>query len=775
MKISLSWIADHIKIDRNKLDPSSLLEKFSATTAEIEEIESINIDTSMLSLAMVTAVTVDGIAIECPELGMKKVLPTRKSAFVQQTYLVKKEGHDLRWANYADVGGSNETLMPALWMQPSDLKGAWKNSFEKADTLITIENKTITHRPDLWSHRGCAREMAAILEKELRPEEEFISEKPIKNYDYEAPVLPIMPFVIKRAQLGLCGQPCDRLAALFIPKIDYKPSLLWMAVRLARIDSRPLDMIVDITNYVMFDIGQPMHAFDADTITTKLLEGRCARSDEKVTLLDGSEVTLTDQDYVISDGPHVLSVAGVMGGEPYAVSTTTKSLLLESAHFDPTAIRKTATRLKKRTESSARFEKNLDPHQNTIALLRAIKLLEMADSSFTASESIISLGALPPETHIEVSHALIENRLGVSVSEQRVETILLRLGFGVSLKPGNFYAILVPSFRAKDVVHSEDIIEEVARFIGYNNIIPRNPVREMTTFDTRRIERMRALKTIIAEGMGMHEVNTYAFFDEDFLRILKYEPQDALSIENPQSERWQRLVTSLVPNLLNCVVLNQSSESLRFFEYNRVWFYEDHPVETEECAGLWYEHKNKIDFYDGKAMLLHLFNFFKIAVRWEKPKSTIDPWYDANQTAQLWYENRIVGQAGKAASLFLSTVTAGDAFIFELDANFLVNTVRMTPSYKPLPKYPSTHLDISVVVPAQRTVAELEKVIKNADKRITDVSLIDSFTRPEWKDQKSLTFRFIGQDPEGTLSKDDIDTIWASVAQKVRALGAEIR
>ena len=179
-----------------------------------------------------------------------------------------------------------------------------------------------------------------------------------------------------------------------------------MALRLARVTHAPLDLLVDMTNYVMFDIGHPMHAFDAEKIGTKHIVGRCAQEGEKIKLLDGDEVTLSSSDYVIANGEEPISLAGIMGGQSTAVSKETRSLLLEAAHFDPATIRRTSNRLKKRTESSARFEKNLDPNQNTGALLRYLRLMEDSGVSFTQADSIIRSGALHKRKTIVLSHAL---------------------------------------------------------------------------------------------------------------------------------------------------------------------------------------------------------------------------------------------------------------------------------------------------------------------------------------------------------------------------------
>ena len=319
------------------------------------------------------------------------------------------------------------------------------------------------------------------------------------------------------------------------------------------------------------------------------------------------------------------------------------------------------------------------------------------------------------------------------------------------------------------------MVEEVARFVGYSSIIPALPLRQMSAFDTSVIDRKRRLKHILAYGLAMHEVQTYAFFDEEFIKQLPFDPGYALRIANPLSEHWQRLITSLVPNLLKCVVTNHSGQdTLRFFEVNRVWFIKEQPVEEQECAGIWYE-KKSVDFYEGKALVEKVLTALKITIDWVKPADALAPWYDENQSAELWFGDRIIGRAGKVSKEFLSTILEGDAFIFELDANFLLNVQPEHPKFVPLLKYQTTAQDISMLVPLSVTVAVIESVIKNADDRITHVQLVDSFEKEEWGDKKSQTFRYTAANPEGTLTKEAIEEIMHHVEQAVKNLGAELR
>ncbi len=768
MKIVLSWLLDHINVTKQEIDVQSLVKHFNDSTAEVDGFEIISTDLSSLYAVRITEVQHDAIQVESPEHNKRVTLPKRKEAQEGIWYLMKKEGDLFRWATLIDIGSSKDGLIAGLYMTDEQAHGSWRTTVEQEDVIIKVDNKEITNRPDLWGHRGCAREVAALLKKELIAEEHLLADIPVKHAEKKESGAEM--------DIAIESDACRRFAGLTLAQAEYRASLPWMAFRLARVDSRPIDAFVDISNYVMFDLGQPMHAFDKEKLSSRTLSARNAKKGETVVLIDGQEVTLNPADCVIADGDTPVSVAGVMGGRDTAVSRTTRSLFLESANFNPTTIRMTAARLKTRTESSARFEKSLDPNQTVQGILRYIKLLEDAGISYRSEEYLMSVGPLMKEKVIEVSHELIVQKIGMSLSSKTIIDILKRLAFGVE-QEGETYTVTVPTFRAtKDVTIPEDVVDEVARYVGFRSITPTLPMRKMAAYDTSAIERKRRLKHILAYGCSMHEVHTYAFYDEEFIKQLSFDPGDALRIANPLSEHWQRLITSLVPNLLKCVVTNHTEQdTLRFFEMNRVWFIQEHPVEEQEVAGIWYDHKKPIDFYDGKVLVEKVFAALNITIDWVKPTKRLAPWYNENQSAELWFGDRIIGRAGNASKEFLSRVLEGDAFILELDANFLLHVVPEKATFVPLAKYPTTEQDISMLVPLSVTVAGLESVIKQADARITEVELIDRFEKDEWLDQKSLTFRYTAADPEGTLTKEAIDEIMHHVSQAVTNLGAHVR
>lgn len=779
MKLSLAWIFDHLKAELKDIDVQYLVSKLSSTTSEIEGCRHVKVDTDLFTLAKVEKISPESIELLSTEWNKKIVLPLRKDVVVGQIYLVKKDNKIFSWSSLSDFGSEKEGLLTSLFCDEAVLKGAWKSDFESEDYILELDNKAITNRPDLWGHRGFAREVAAILQKELLPEERFLASKPIKHYTSLAPVSSTNPFTLE-IDPSACAIFCKRIAGIYLPNIEHKDSILKIAIRLARIDSRPIDTIVDFTNYVMFDLGHPMHAFDSKKISGEYISARCAKHGEKLTLLDGQTIELTAADYIIADDKKPLALAGIMGGEFASVSKETDSVFLEAGSFDASVIRKSSTFFKKRTESSARFEKSLDPNQNTQALLRFLKLLEDYSIQFKSSDAISSVGALTQESTITLSQELINNRIGMTVNSDTIERILSKLGFGLRVNRNNnetLYTITIPTYRGtKDIQLKEDIIEEVARFIGYSNIPHVLPSRAMATFDISIIQKIRKIKQYLAYSLNMNEAQTYAFYDEPYLKELKWEPENALQLLNPFSENIKRLVTTLVPNLLKCVQTNKSKEeSLRFFELNRVWFLDEKIIERKELAGIFFESKKTIDFYDYKNGINNLFEIFDIEITWQKPTGKLGQWYNLNQTAELKYKDRIIGSAGIASTAFLNNIAQGQAFIFELDADFLLSFSAVTTCFKQLPKYQTVNLDISILINQKITSNELEKLILESDKRITEVQLIDFFEKEEWAGKKSITMRFTLYDENKTLAKEDIDMVWDAVKKNLENIGAAIR
>lgn len=772
MKLSIAWIFDHIDADWKKIDVAHLVQRFNEMVAEIEGVTKIHLDLNPFSIARVTHIHPDNIVLFSSEWSSEHILPSRKGAMVGQYFLIKKNETDCVWGNAQDLGGGKDMLIPQLKISQSEDAGQWKQAFESQDYILEIDNKSITHRPDMWGHRGFAREVAALLDVPFKDQIEFVTQKDVNQQPVVCPASKANSFGVHIDAPEVCKQ----IATITLDNVQVPASSLWMAHRLARVDARAIDGIVDITNYVMLDWGQPMHAFDASAFAPKQLVVRKAKNKESLTVLDGETIQLTEHDIIISDGNKALALAGVMGGRDSGVSDSTTSMLIESACFDAATIRKTAARYKKRTEASVRFEKSLDPYQTVVAIMRFLKLMQHAGIQATQSQEISTVGAIEKQTIITITHQMIEKRLGVTIATEFVCKKLSQLGFGVNLANGT-YTIEVPTFRAtKDIKIKEDIIEEIGRYYGYTVLEPELPRLQLKpSADLGWVYNQRKIKQTLAYACNMQELYTYAFFDEEFLTTIKWQPGTTLEVQSPVSENWRRLVTTLVPNLLKSVVQSSADfDTLNFFELARTWQPNTQKIELKSLAGIFFD-KKSVDFYDAKLQLQKLCDALNLTVEWEVVEQPEMPWYAPNQTAHIMHNDQSIGIAGKVHPTFLSSICQGDAFIFELDADFLLNYKHPVIQFVAASKYPEMVRDISILIDSAMTSDQVAHVIAQANTKITQVSLLDFFEKNEWPDKRAMTFRFVICDHDRTMKKEEADVIWDTVAVNLKNVGAVIR
>ncbi len=772
MKVSLAWLFDHIDADCKIVDVPYLVDQFNTKTAEIEEFTKISIDLSQFSLARVTNINSDSIGVECSEWKGSYTLPFRPDACVGNYYVIKQNEGAITWAEGTDWYSNKECLIASVSSNAMLAQGDWKKHVEAEDYIFTVDNKSITHRPDMWGHRGFAREVAALLDLPFKPIEDFLQQKQVAQFDgMIAQATDNHPFTIEvQGETG-----CRRFAGIYIEEIEYKASLIWMAARLLRIDSKPIDAVVDSTNYVMFDLSQPLHAFDADKISSKTLIPRFAENKEKLLLIDGQEIELTDQDYIISDAKRPLALAGIMGGSDSAITAQTRSIFLEAACFYPEPIRRSAIRHKTRTEASMRFEKSLNPNQNTLGIKRFLKLVDDAGISMNTCAEIASVGTPATPIVITISHEFIQQRIGTTVASDFIVKTLQKLGFGVEQQKDD-YEVTVPTFRCiKDIEIKEDVLEEICRFFGYKDIPFIVPKREMKPFSIEAIMRLRSIKQLMAYALKMREVWNYAFFDESFLKKLGWEPSQALSVQNPVSENWQRLATTLIPLLLKNIDDNVADyDQLRFFEWGRTWSVEPEQ-EQQVLAGIMFDKKNDIDFYDAKNELMNVFNLLNISIVWKQVEDLDVPWFAPYQTAYLIHDGEQVGIAGKINRFFLQNISEGDAFLFEINGDFLLTFKQAVGRYVVPSKFPAIERDLSILVPVHKTVDHLKKIITSIHPSIVAVSLIDVFEKPEWDGKKAVTFRIKLQESDRTLSGQEADEVWDKVTTMLKKDGARIR
>jgi phenylalanyl-tRNA synthetase beta chain len=776
MKVSLNWIFDHIDSDVHKVNVAQLVSLFIKTTAEIEEWRAVSFDADQFTLVKVLSMTEQIIEVYSPELNKNLSLTRWTDVAVGSWYLVYSQDNKFFLATMRSVGGTKDTLLPAVFVKESLRSGGWKKTIDRSDYIIDIDNKSINHRPDLWGHRGIAREIAAILDIQLRPLDMFLAKHDIIHH---ASFIETEKFSVSIKSIDAC----KRFSALSIDSVSSQASELSMLVRLSRLDSKPIDFIVDCTNYVMLDLGQPMHAFDAQALKKKEIIIRRAHEKEKLTLLDGETVTLTPRDIVIADGDTAVSLAGVMGGATTGITAHTHSLLLEAATFDAATIRRTAVRYKKRTEASMRFEKSLSPSNSMNAIARYLYLLNFYGIEYKSHEKIICLGSDNPVIIIDVAYAHIERLLGIAIAPEKVQKILEKLSFTVETTCKNnslFFHVTVPSFRAtKDISIAEDIIEEIGRYIGYDSIPQDLPLSCLTPSDLYVIYTTRSIKRCLSTALSMKELYCYSFFDESFLQELLWQPQNCVELKNPISENYTRLVSTLQPHLLKAVRDNSIHHTqLSFYEYGRTWHMNNgNIIEKKSVSGIFFEQNTALDFYEGKNFLLHLFKELQCDVLWDRNDMYQFSWLSPHQSAKIMHNDVCIGIAGMVQDNVINILSAagGAAFIFELDADYLSNYKHPVVRFKPLSKYPAVYRDISIIINISITAKAVIDIINGVATLIRSVTLIDFFTKEEWKDEKSLTLHIEIRDDNKTLEHDEVEHVWQRVIAALQQYGAKIR
>jgi phenylalanyl-tRNA synthetase beta chain len=772
MKLSIAWIFDHIDAPWRSIDIPDLVARFNKTTAEIESMHRVCLDLDKVCASQVLAVDAHALHMRVlhADRETEVFLPVRTDLRAGQWTLVVQTDDTYRWATATDCGGQRDFNFPALQLDDSS---DWKAQIERDDYILTVDNKSITNRPDLWGHRGFAREIAAILDLPLKPLEHFLAPIPVIRDDAQCAAADGQPWSVTIN----AGTPCNSLALSYVDSVLVQPSQVTMAARLARVDLRPINAIVDVTNYVMGDLGQPMHAFDAHKLKSKTITVRMAHDQESLQTLDHATLTLNTHDMVIADGSKPIALAGIRGGLDSSITLSTTALVLESPNFDATTIRHSSERHKLRTEASTRAEKSLDPIQTVQALQRFVCVAGYIGIPMHIPSRITAVGRLPKTTVLQVSHICLESRLGVSLSPSFVIDTLKKLEFNATVSDA-MYTVEVPTFRAtKDITIAEDIVEEIGRFYGYDKIVPQLPVMRLAPHDLTGIMRLREIKKYLAYAHQMSELYSYALYDESFLSQIGYVPQHTLQVKDPVSANWQRLVTSLIPHLSKAVAQNATTQDqLRFFEWGRTWQYDGHVSESKKLAGIIFDKRTPVDFYYGKTIIEDMLRIVGLKnVRFAQATKPSDPWYAPYLTAELIYGTQSIGSMGIVPDSYRSFLVDGHALVFELDGDFLIDTPTVEKRFVPSSKFPDVQRDVSVLVGRQHNVASLQTLIASSDPRVVSVELVDFFEKDEWADKRSVSLRYVICDTTKTLTTQEVDAISDRIVQDLRALGGVIR
>lgn len=658
-------------------------------------------------------------------------------------------------------------------------------SFEE-DTVLEIG--LTPNRGDCLSHFGVAREIATLLDHPLHT--------PLIDYVEEGEeITNVASVFIKDPDL------CDRYTASLITGVKIGPSPLWLRRRLESVGVRSINNVVDVTNYVMMELGQPLHAFDFDQLDGRKIIVRRAHADEVFTTLDEVERPLDALVLMIADGERSVGIGGVMGGLNSEVSDATTNILLESAHFAPESIRSTSKKLGLTTEASYRFERNVDLLGVDIALRRATKLIAELGGGAVA-RGIIDVFPKPyaPLT-ISLRPQRVQKILGVEISLENIQTILSQLGFQVTSQQDAadasqvLLAVKVPSFRP-DVTREIDLIEEVGRIYGYENIPTTLPSGEIPPAIENPGREIVGIIRQLLLSHGMNEVVNYSFFDRKSLEALfiaDTKPYaDVVPLKNPLTVDQDILRTTLIPGLLGNVATNNNrAESLKIFEIGRVFIRSDAsqplPDEKVRVSGVfsgirtsigWAQKQEEIDFYDLKGILENVFNVLGIVYEF-RPCDTI-PFFHPGETAGIYAGEQAIGMAGKLHPDVIENfhLDKDRIYIFELFLENLVEKNSLDRVYCSLPKFPAVHRDLAVVVPASIQASEVEAAILEAGKPLlTSIMLFDRYVGPQISaGAVGLTYSLTYRSLERTLTDDEVTSIHHRIIDHLHSrLGVVLR
>lgn len=628
------------------------------------------------------------------------------------------------------------------------------------DSIIEIDNKSITHRPDLWGHLGMAREVAAILGHSLKD--------PVR-----ADRLPHGPAAINVQIDDLTL--CPRYSALVFENVTVRPSPLWLQYRLTALGLNPINNIVDLTNYLMAELAQPMHAFDQDLLRGGTIFVRAAKPGERFRALNEEEYTLDPSNLVIADAGGAIALGGVIGGMDSAIGEKTRRVVLESANFLGSSIRKTSAAIKLRTDASMRFEKAQDPANTVRALARALELLPELSPGIRVVGGVADarreLSAPPP---IELPLDWLERKLGRAVEAAEVRGILERLAFGVSEPRRRVFSVTVPSWRAtKDISIKDDLVEEVGRMVGYDSVTPQAPLVPTAAPVENAGRRFQHQARQIFADQGFTEVYNYSFLSEDAVRAFGGDPAAHVRVTNPIASDQVLMRTTLLPGLCKNLAENQKHrEAFRIFEIG----HEIHkraeglPDEIPHLASAIYERHR-----DGVAALFEIKRVAECLMPGARVcPAEARPFEHPARAADVTWRGETVGRLFELHPAMLET---GRAAVLDLDLRTVERLAGGAVRYTPIRRYPSSAFDLSVMAGLRELAGDLQTAIASfAGPLLESIEFVRQYAgAPLPEDRQSVTFRLTVGSPERTLSSDEVGVIRERIIRGMRERGYELR
>lgn len=773
MYISMNWIKDFVDLDG--LDIDDVIKRFALSTAEVEGVEKKGENVQGVIVGRIDSVesipesqklhklsVFDGksnVQVMCgaPNVKSGMLVPFAPVGSMVQGVSIGKAtlaGYESfgMCMSEKELGISDDHagLMELFDVEPGT---NIKDVLDIDDTVFEIDNKSLTNRPDLWGHYGIAREIAAITGRKLK-------ELPIHDLHAYDNLEALNVSVEDKEK-------CLRYSAMAVQNVTRHTSPVNMGIRLYYAGSRKINLLADLTNYIMLELGQPMHAFDKTRISS--INVKSLSEPTEFVTLDSNKRMLPENSLVICNESTPVAIAGIMGGENSEITDNTTSLMLESACFDAMAIRKTAIKLGLRTDASARYEKTLDPELTRTAIERFLYLLKEIDEGVEVKSCFTDVYVKHyPEREITLTHEYVEKMIGIKMLVEEMQKILVSLGFEVILE-NNAMKVKVPTYRAtKDVSLKADLVEEIARIYGYDNIVPqtRNTEIKIVRDDEEQVVDY-TVKDLLAEKFNMSEVQSYVWYDLKKNKELNIETEDNIRIVNSIDGDNSMLRATMIPTMLCAVEKNiKYMNDIKIFEIGKVWEY---PVKNEKCIekknlGVALASKTLSEEELVKTVLQMVHAILKqtknTVPQFKEVEHTNYNWLNPVNSAEIYAKDKCVGYI---STLNLKISNAIDkkmnCVIVEMYMDELNSIEKETVKVKDISKYQTVTFDLSFVVDNIVKYEIFEQVLKNANVlNLNSYELVDVFEDEEkLKDKKSVTLRFtIGSD-DHTLDSSEIE------------------
>lgn len=793
MLISHKWLEKYLP-ELNKYSKEDISEALTLSIAEVEQIILVNQELANIVVAEVVSVekhnnsdklklcqvTTDGenrIQIVC---GAENVVEKAKVALClsggkvyadnKQTVTTIKtaeirgvESHGMLCS--ARELGLSDDHSGILILEESILLGEDICAII-ADFVYEIENKALSHRGDCFSHKGIARELSAILNIE------FIEEN--ENQDNFIPATEEKKLSI---EVNVATELCARFSAILIDNIQIKPSPLWLQARLSAIGTRSINNIVDITNYLMFDLGQPLHAYDYDKLEKNMLQVRKAKIDETVVTLDGVSRKMEKEMVVVADAENIEDIAGIMGGNKSQINSDTKTIVLEAANWEMYNIRRTSRQLGLRTEASTRFEKGLDPNMTTPSLKTALTLISDIASGELAANLFDHYPNPEIIKEISIDYNQVNRSLNLNLSKYEVIELLQRLmirtsenelntGSNPNQESQNMITFSIPTFR-RDLNIKEDLIEEVARIYGFQNLATKLPQRDLTPAKSYTTSQLFRIITNSLSSLGLDEVKTYSFVGPDDYKKANLNISDCLEISNPLAPELSYFRNTLLPSLLKVASENRVKyEEFGIFEIGRAVMKEKanddlHQQPWTLAALIRYDKKLTGTFFKTKGYLNHLSQKLNMILEFESGTNKSQKHgnlFHPYQSAIITLDKKNIGTIGVIEpSIAFNYNLPDNVGLLEIKLENLEEYIGQSQHYAQLGVFPAIKRDLTLWIDKDVTYSDTIELIHSLNiPLLKGITCIDTYKDNKSDNKTSITIELTFQSDSKTLTDDEV-------------------